>query len=304
MVNLSTSLGPLQLKNPVTVASGTFGCGREYAAFIDLSILGAISVKGITLKPRDGNPPPRLHETPQGLLNSIGLQNPGVEHFVREEIPFLRQFETKIIANVNGHSLEEYVELSSILDHEDVDALELNVSCPNVRAGGMAFGTDEGMLRSVVRAVRGVVSKCLIVKLSPNVTSIAKMASICQEEGADALSLVNTFTGVAIDTHSGRPIFDLVSAGMSGPAIKPLALKKVYDAYAAVDLPILGMGGISCAEDAIEFLLAGSSAIALGTSLFTDPLLPQKVLEGMSAYLSTHDKTPAQICGLAHRGGY
>lgn len=301
---LKTSIGPLELKNPVTVASGTFGCGREYSEFFDLSRLGAISVKGITLLPREGNPPPRLHETPMGLLNSIGLQNPGVEHFVREEIPFLRQYDTKIIANVNGNTLEEYRELSSILNKEDVDAIELNVSCPNVKQGGMAFGTDEEMLRQAVRVVRGGVDKCLIVKLSPNVTSISRMATICEEEGADAISLVNTFTGVAIDTQKGRPVFDLVSAGMSGPAIKPLALKKVYDCYASVRLPILGMGGISSTEDALEFLLAGSSAIAVGTALFSDPLLPLNILEGLEGIFKDKGMGATDVCGLAHRGGF
>ncbi len=301
---LKTSIGSLELKNPVTVASGTFGCGREYAQFFDLSLLGAISVKGITLKERKGNLPPRLHETPMGLLNSIGLQNPGVEHFIEEEIPFLRQYDTKIIANVNGNTLEEYRELSSILNKEDVDAIELNVSCPNVKEGGMVFGADEKMLRKAVRVVREVVGKCLIVKLSPNVTSISKMARICEEEGADAISLVNTFTGVAIDSRTGRPVFDLVSAGMSGPAIKPLALKKVYDTYQAVKLPILGMGGIASSEDALEFLLAGSSAIAIGTALFSDPLLPVKVLEELTSFFKVRSMRVEEVCGLAHRGGF
>ncbi len=301
---LRTTIGTLELKNPVTVASGTFGCGREFAQFFDLSILGAVSVKGITLEPRKGNPPPRLHETPMGLLNSIGLQNPGVEHFIREEIPFLRRYDTKIIANINGNTIEEYRELSSILNREDVDAIELNVSCPNVKEGGMVFGTDKEMLRRAVRAVRSVVTKCLIVKLSPNVTSIADMARICQEEGADAISLVNTFSGMAIDVQSGSPVFHLVGAGMSGPAIKPLALKKVYDVYQAVEVPILGMGGISSGDDAVEFLLAGSSAIAVGTAMFSNPFLPVEILRYLESFTKEKKMGVEHITGLAHRGGF
>ncbi|WP_459130047.1 dihydroorotate dehydrogenase [Guggenheimella bovis] len=299
MSKLSVDLNGLSLKNPVTVASGTFGCGHEYSEFYDLSILGAISVKGITLKERKGNPAPRLHETPMGLLNSVGLQNPGVEHFIKEEIPFLRTFDTKIIANINGSTIEEYVELAGVLDKEDVDSIELNVSCPNVKAGGMGFGTNPKMLEEVVRGVRKATKKHLIVKLTPNVTDIVAMAKIAEREGADCLSLVNTFSGMAIDVKKREPVFYLKGAGLSGPAIKPLALKKVFDVYGEVDIPILGMGGIQNATDAIEFLLAGSSAIALGTSLFSDPLLPLKVIEGIESYLKEDEVK--SIIGIAKK---
>lgn len=300
MNNLEVNLNGLILKNPVTVASGTFGCGREYQEYVDLNEIAAISVKGITYLERKGNPAPRLRETPMGLLNSVGLQNPGVEHFIREDIPFLRQFDTKIIANMNGSSLEDYITLADHLKDEDVDSYELNVSCPNVKAGGMGFGTDEGMLRDVVREVRSVLrGRHLMVKLTPNVTSIATMARICEDEGANALSLVNTFSGMSIDVLRGKPDFHLIGAGLSGPAIKPLALKKVYEVYAAVDIPILGMGGISDAGDALEFLMAGSSAIAIGTALFSNPRAPMDVLEGIQAYLQ--GESVREITGLAHR---
>lgn len=300
MSNLEVNLNGLHLKNPVTVASGTFGCGREYEPYLNLNELGAISVKGITLQERKGNPAPRLRETPMGLLNSVGLQNPGVEHFVEHEIPYLRQFDTKIIANINGSSLEEYETLAKRLSTEDIDSFELNVSCPNVKAGGMGFGTNESMLREVVKQVRmALKDKHLMVKLTPNVTDIQRMAKICEEEGADALSLVNTFSGMSIDINRRKPDFFLKGAGLSGPAIKPLALKKVYDVYGAVDIPILGMGGISDAEDALEFILAGASAIALGTILFTNPKAPIEVLEGIQKYLKGDALT--SIIGEAHR---
>lgn len=299
MNNLQVDLNGLVLKNPVTMASGTFGCGREYLDFFDPGILGAISVKGITLLERKGNPAPRLHETTMGLLNSVGLQNPGVEHFIAHEIPFLRQYDTKIIANINGSTIEDYRLLADRLDGEDVDSIELNVSCPNVKAGGMSFGTDPTMLRQTVRAVRAATEKHLIVKLTPNVTDIAQMAHICQEEGAQAISLVNTFSGMAIDVQTMKPVFHLVGAGLSGPAIKPLALKKVYEAYASIDIPILGMGGIRQFTDGLEFMMAGATAIAIGTAIFTNPYVVPEIIEAFEKY--SQDAPITHIIGIANQ---
>jgi len=285
-LNLKVDLNGLELHNPITVASGTFGFGREYADFIDLNDIGAISVKGLTLKKKKGNPSPRLAETPMGIINSVGLQNPGVERFIEEEIPFLRQFNTKIIANANGNSIEEYVEIVKILSASDVDSIELNISCPNVKQGGMAFGTNPDMVSKVVSAVRKVCDKHLIVKLSPNVTNIAEIARIAEGEGADALSLINTLTGMAIDIHTFKPIIANRIGGVSGPAIKPVALKMVHDVSKSVKIPVLGMGGISNASDAAEFFLAGASAIAVGTANFTNPYATKEILEGLKMYMN------------------
>ncbi len=284
-VNLKVNLNGLELRNPITVASGTFGFGREYADFIDLNDIGAISVKGLTLKNKKGNPSPRLAETPMGIINSVGLQNPGVETFIKEEIPFLRQFDTKIIANANGNSIEEYIEIVEILSDADVDSIELNISCPNVKQGGMAFGTNPDMVKRVVSEVRKVCKKHLIVKLSPNVTSISDIAKIAEAEGADAVSLINTLTGMAIDIHSFKPIIANRIGGVSGPAVKPVALKMVHDVAHSVKIPVLGMGGISSASDAAEFFLAGATAIAIGTANFTNPYATKEVLEGLKQYM-------------------
>ncbi len=284
-VNLKVNLNGLELHNPITVASGTFGFGREYADFIDLNDIGAISVKGLTLKNKKGNPSPRLAETPMGIINSVGLQNPGVETFIKEEIPFLRQFDTKIIANANGNSIEEYIEIVEILSDADVDSIELNISCPNVKQGGMAFGTNPDMVKRVVSEVRKVCKKHLIVKLSPNVTSISDIAKIAEAEGADAVSLINTLTGMAIDIHSFKPIIANRIGGVSGPAVKPVALKMVHDVAHSVKIPVLGMGGISSASDAAEFFLAGATAIAIGTANFTNPYATKEVLEGLKQYM-------------------
>lgn len=288
MPNLSVNLNGLILKNPITVASGTYGFGREYADYMDLNQLGAISVKGITLEPREGNGGIRIVETPMGMLNSVGLQNPGVHAFIKNEIPFLRQFDLKIIANINGNTIEEYCEMAEILSGEDVDSIELNISCPNVKNGGLAFGTDPNVVKEVVRRVRKSTTKHLIVKLSPNVTDIKPIAKIAEDEGADCISLINTVSGMGIDIHKRKVILERGVGGLSGPAIKPIAIKLVHDVYKTVKIPILGMGGIISGEDAIEFMLAGATAVAIGTGNFTDPKLPEKVLRGINQYLETY----------------
>ncbi len=283
----NVDLNGLLLKNPVTVASGTFGFGREFSDFYDLSLLGAISVKGLTLKPREGNPVPRLAETPMGMINSVGLQNPGVEAFIRDEIPFLRKFDTKIIANINGNTLEEYVEMAKILDQEDVDSIEVNISCPNVKSGGMAFGTDPLMASKVTSAVRNVTSKHIIVKLSPNVTDIRTIAKAAEVAGANCLSMINTITGMAFDLKTRRPVIANRIGGLSGPAVKPVGVRMVYETASVVSIPIIGMGGIMNAEDAFEYILAGATAIAVGTGNLVNPMCAPQVLEGLKKYLPT-----------------
>ncbi len=284
-VDMKVDLNGLKLKNPITVASGTFGFGREYADYVDLNDIGAISVKGLTLEPRQGNEGVRIAETPMGMINSVGLQNPGVEKFIKEEIPFLRQFDTKIIANINGNNIEEYCKMAEILSYEDVDSLELNISCPNVKNGGLAFGTNPSVVKEVVSKVRKASKKHLIVKLSPNVTNIKEIAVIAEQEGADCISLINTLSGMVIDINKRRPVLLRGSGGLSGPAIKPVAVRMVYDVYDAVKIPILGMGGISNSIDAIEFFLAGASAIAIGTANFKNPRVTKKTLEEIQLYL-------------------
>lgn len=295
VMDLTTSLGGgLILKNPVTVASGTYGFGREYAAYMDISKLGAISVKGLTLEAQEGNPGIRVVETPMGMLNSVGLQNPGVHAFIREELPFLKAQGIRVLANINGNSIEAYREMASILSETDVDAIELNISCPNVKNGGLAFGTDPKMVSSVVGSVRQACTKPLIVKLSPNVTDIACIAQAAEAAGADSISLINTVTGMAIDIHRRVPMLRRGVGGLSGPAVRPIAVRMVYVVRRAVKIPILGMGGIATAEDAIEFILAGAQAIAVGTACFSDPLAPIKILEGIKAYMAQYGYTAFQ----------
>lgn len=288
MRNLIVDLNGLTLKNPITVASGTFGFGREYADYIDLNNIGGISVKGLTLEPREGNEGRRIVETPMGMINSVGLQNPGVHAFIKDEIPFLRQFDTKIIANINGNTIEEYCEMARILDSEDVDSLELNISCPNVKNGGLAFGTNPAVVQEVVKRVRQSTSKHLMVKLSPNVTDIKEIARIAEGEGADCLSLINTLSGMAIDIHSRKTFLKRGSGGLSGPAVKPVALKLVHDVYQAVKIPVLGMGGIQNATDALEFIIGGATAIAIGTANFYNPNATLEVLRGIEAYMDNY----------------
>ena len=284
-IDLTVDLNGLKLNNPVTVASGTFGFGREYQDYVDLNKIGAISVKGLTLEPRQGNEGIRIVETPMGMLNSVGLQNPGVEAFIKEEIPFMRQFDTKIIANINGNTVDEYCKMAEILSYEDVDSLELNISCPNVKNGGLAFGTNPVVVREVVRRVRKAAKKHLIVKLSPNVTDIKEIARITEEEGADCISLINTLSGLGIDINNRKPFLQRASGGLSGPAIKPVALRMVYEIYSEIKIPVLGMGGISNETDAIEFFLAGASAIAIGTANFVNPRATMEILEGIEKYM-------------------
>ncbi|KXG74297.1 dihydroorotate dehydrogenase [Thermotalea metallivorans] len=284
-IDMSVDLNGLVLQNPITVASGTFGFGREYGEYVDLNRLGAIMVKGLTLEERKGNPTPRVAETPMGMLNSVGLQNPGVEAFIKEELPYLSQFHTKIIANINGNTIEEYCRLAERLSDTAVDALELNISCPNVKEGGVAFGRDPEMVHRVTRCVRQSTPKYLIVKLSPNVRDIGEIAVAAEEGGADCISLINTLIGMSIDIERQRPVLARGIGGLSGPAIKPVALRMVYEAAKAVKIPIIGMGGIANDQDAIEFLLAGASAISVGTANFINPYVTMEIYDGIADYL-------------------
>lgn len=286
ILDMKVSIGKLRLKNPVMTASGTFGYGDEYAEFIDLNKLGAIVVKGLSLKPKQGNPPPRIVETPAGMLNAIGLQNIGIDNFIKKKLPFLRTLNTPIIVNFFGDSIEEYVQAAGKLNATDgVHALEMNISCPNKQAGWSIFGTDPKVTFKVVSEVRKATDKTLIVKLSPNVTDIGLMARVAEDAGADALSLINTLTGMAIDIKTKRPKLANVIGGLSGPAVKPVAIKMVWTCYKAVNIPIIGMGGIVSAEDAIEFILAGATAVAIGTGNFINPGITIDIIQGISSYM-------------------
>lgn len=290
MVDLEVEIGRLKLKNPVMTASGTFGYGEEYAEFIDLNRLGAIVVKGLSLRPREGNPPPRIIETPSGMLNSIGLENIGVERFIEEKVPFLRRFDTAVIVNFFGDTIDEYQEVASALsDVEGIHGLEMNVSCPNKEAGWAIFGTDPKTTYKVVSSVRKVTRLPLIVKLSPNVTDISLMARVAEEAGADALSLINTITGMAIDIRTRRPRLGNITGGLSGPAIRPVAVRMVWEASRAVTIPIIGMGGIMNHEDAIEFILAGATAVAVGTANFVRPTVTMEIIAGITEYLEENN---------------
>jgi dihydroorotate dehydrogenase (NAD+) catalytic subunit len=278
-------IGALELRNPVMTASGTFGSGREYSDFVDLSRLGAVVTKGVSLEPRAGNDSPRIAETPSGMLNAIGLQNPGVEAFCADDLAWLATRGVPVIVNVSGHSVEEYAAVAERLDAEPaVSALEVNISCPNVDAGGMAFGTSCPAAAQVVRGVRDVTTKTLIVKLSPNVTDIADIAAAVEAEGADAVSLVNTLLGMAIDTRTFMPKLARGVGGLSGPAIKPVAVRMVWQVARAVAIPVIGMGGIMSAEDAVEFMLAGATAVAVGTANFVDPTATVRVADGLERF--------------------
>ncbi|NTV82756.1 MAG: dihydroorotate dehydrogenase [Bacteroidales bacterium] len=286
MVNLEVKIHNLTWKNPVSTASGTFGYGEEFTEFMDVNRLGAIFTKGITLENREGNPYPRMAETASGMLNSVGLQNKGIDHYINTIYPGIRHYDTHIIPNVNGSTIEDYITVASKINAvEGIHAIELNISCPNVKAGGMAFGINPKTASEATKAVRDVYNGTLIVKLSPNVTSIADMAKIVVDAGADAISLVNTFLGIAINAETRKPILGTITGGLSGPAIKPIALRMVWDVYKAVKVPIIGMGGIMNATDAIEFLLAGSSAIQIGTANYIDPAISIKVVEGIEEYM-------------------
>lgn len=286
MANLNVNLGGLALKNPVMTASGTFGYGEEFADFIDLSQLGGILVKGTTLHHREGNPYPRMAETPSGMLNAVGLQNKGVDHFINEIYPRVSKIDTAVLVNVSGSTIEDYVATASKIDAlEHIPAIELNISCPNVKEGGMAFGTSCQSAAEVVSAVRAVYHKPLIVKLSPNVTDITEIARAVEGAGADAVSLTNTFLGMAINAEKRTPVLSTITGGLSGPCIKPIALRMVWQTYNAVKIPIVGLGGIMNATDAIEFMLAGATAIQLGTANFVDPQITVKTVAGINEYL-------------------
>lgn len=282
-------IGSISLRRPVMVASGTFGYGEEYLHLLDYSKIGAIVTKGITLNPNEGNPPPRVVETAAGMLNSIGLQNPGVEAFVREKLPFFREHKIPCIVNVAGSSVEENVDIARILDaEEDIAGIELNVSCPNVKKGGMAFGKSADLLREVVSEVREATSKTLITKLSPNVTDIVEMARVAEAAGSDALSVINTFVGLAVDIETRKPILGAVTGGLSGPAIKPLALRMVWEVCKNVKVAVIGMGGITAAADAIEFFIAGATAVAAGTATFYRPNAVSVISDGIIEYMEAH----------------
>jgi dihydroorotate dehydrogenase (NAD+) catalytic subunit len=286
MVNLGFSIGSLNFKNPVLTASGTCGYGSELDDFIDISRLGGIIVKGTTLEPREGNPYPRMAETPSGMLNSVGLQNKGIDYFESNIYPVISRYDTNVIVNVNGSYVEDYVALAERLNKLDrIPAIELNISCPNVKMGGMAFGTNLDSAREVTRAVRSVYSGILIVKLSPNVTSITDFARVAEEEGADAVSLINTLLGMAVDVERMKPSLATVTGGLSGPAVKPVALRMVWQVARAVKIPVIGAGGISTFQDALEFILAGASAIQVGTASFIDPRSSINILEGIEQFL-------------------
>lgn len=285
----------LTIKNPVMTASGTFGYGTEYEDFIDLNRLGGILVKGTTLHPRQGNPYPRMAETPSGMLNAVGLQNKGVDYFCEHIYPKIRGYETAMIVNVSGSQVEDYIETAEKINAlEDIPAIELNISCPNVKEGGMAFGVTCAGAASVVRAVRAVYDKTLIVKLSPNVTDITEIARAVEAEGADSISMINTLLGMAINAEKRRPILSTITGGLSGPAVKPIALRMVWQTSQAVKVPIIGMGGIASATDAIEFLLAGASAIEVGTYNFVDPAVTTQIVNGIEDYMLRHGITDIQ----------
>ena len=287
-IDLSINIAGINFNNPVIMASGTYGFGHEYSEYIDLNALGGISVKGLTLKERTGNPPPRIAETPAGILNSVGLQNPGVEAFKKHDLPFLKQYKTRIIANISGNTIEEYCEMAEILGSSDIDAIELNVSCPNVKAGGLAFGTDPKLIEEITSSVKKYCKQPLIVKLSPNVGDIKIMAKAAEAAGADSVSLINTLLGMAVDIHKRKPILANNFGGLSGPAVKPVAVRMVYEAAHAVKIPVIGMGGISSGDDAIEFLLAGASAVMVGTANFVNPMVPIEIIDGIKEYMKKY----------------
>ncbi len=299
MADLKVNIGTLKLKNPVLTASGTFGYGEEFADFVDLTRLGGFIVKGTTLHPREGNPYPRMAETPMGMLNAVGLQNKGVHYFVEHIYPRLKDLDTNVIVNVSGSSVEDYRETAAIINElENIPAIELNISCPNVKHGGMTFGVHPEAAAEVVSAVRSAYHKTLIVKLTPNVTDITEIAKAVEGAGADSISLINTMLGMAIDAERRKPLLSTVTGGLSGPCVKPVALRMVWQVAKAVKVPVVGLGGIMNATDAIEFLLAGATAIELGTANFIDPAITVKVVDGINDYLDRHGfKSVHEIIG-------
>ncbi len=303
--NLSVEIGRLRLRNPVMTASGTFGYGEEYAPYVDLSRLGAIVVKGLSLKPRMGNPPPRIVETPCGMLNAVGLQNVGVNAFIREKLPFLTQFDLPVIANIFGESVEEYVRVAEILSQASgVHGLEVNISCPNVKKGGIAFGANPDMAADVTRRVKASTDLPVIVKLTPNVTDIAEIAESVEAAGADAISLINTITGMSVDIERRVPHLRNITGGLSGPAIKPVALRMVWQVIQRVSVPVIGLGGIMTARDALEFLIVGARAVQVGTAHFIHPHAAIDILEGIEDYLEQHQFDDInQLIGTLKTGG-
>lgn len=299
MADLRVNIGALKLKNPVLTASGTFGYGEEFAVFIDLTRLGGFIVKGTTLYPREGNPYPRMAETPMGMLNAVGLQNKGVHYFVEQIYPRLKDLNTNVIVNVSGSSVEDYSETAAIINELDnIPAIELNISCPNVKHGGMTFGVHPEAAAEVVSAVRMAYHKTLIVKLTPNVTDITEIAKAVEGAGADSVSLINTMLGMAIDAERRKPLLSTITGGLSGPCVKPVALRMVWQVAKAVKIPVVGLGGIMNATDAIEFMLAGATAVELGTANFIDPAITVKVVDGINEYLDRHGfKSVHEIIG-------
>lgn len=300
-MNTSVDLCGVTLKNPVMTASGTFGSGAEYSEFVDLNKLGAVVTKGVANVPWAGNPTPRVAEVYGGMLNAVGLQNPGIDLFCKRDIPFLRKYDTKIIVNVCGHSTEEYVEVVERLSDEPVDLLEINISCPNVKEGGIAFGQDPKAVEAITKEMKRHAKQPVIMKLSPNVTDITEMARAAEAGGADALSLINTLTGMKIDIHRRSFVLANKTGGMSGPAIHPIAVRMVYQTAQAVSLPIIGMGGIMNAEDAVEMILAGATAVSVGTANFVDPAATQRVVEGLEAYMKKYQvEDIRELIGAVH----
>ena len=289
MADLSVNIAGVHFNNPIIAASGTIGFGREYSEFYPLSVFGGISCKGTTLKERSGNPPPRIAETPMGMLNAVGLQNPGVEHFIKYDLPWLKEQNTVIIANVAGSTQEDYCKMVEILSETDIDMVELNISCPNVKEGGVQFGTSCESVGAITKAVRKYCKKPLIIKLSPNVADIASIAKAAESEGADAVSLINTLTGMRIDINTRKPIIKNITGGMSGPAVFPVAVRMVWQVKNSVNIPVIGMGGVTTWKDAVEMMMAGADALQIGTALFTDPYAPVKITQGLDKYLDEHN---------------
>ncbi len=298
MADLSVKVAGVEFSNPLIAASGTFGFGREYNEFYPLSTLGGISCKGITLHKRDGNPPPRIAETPSGILNAVGLQNPGVDHFIEKDLPWLKEQNTVVIANIAGNTEDDYCAMAEKLSDSDVDMIEMNISCPNVKSGGVQFGTSCESVGAITKAVRNHCTKPLIVKLSPNVTNIADIALSAEANGADVISMINTLTGMKIDINTRRPIIRNNTGGLSGPAVFPVAVRMVWQVASVVKIPIIGMGGISTWQDAVEMLIAGATALQIGTVLFNDPYAPVKINEGISKFMDENNiKSLSELTG-------
>ena len=288
MANLSVNIAGVNMKNPITTASGTFGSGMEYSDYVDLNRLGAVTTKGVAAVPWEGNATPRVAETPSGMLNAIGLQNPGVDVFIERDIPFLKKYDTTIIVNVCGHSQDEYLAVIDRLNDQPVDLYEINISCPNVKEGGIAFGTDPASVEKITSAIKKRAKKPVIMKLSPNVTDITEIAKAAEAGGADALSLINTLTGMKIDVERQKFLLANRTGGLSGPAIHPIAVRMVYQVAQSMDLPIIGMGGVASTEDALEMMLAGATAVAVGTANFADPSVTEEIITGIDEYLNRH----------------